>query len=76
MLKGTSHSEATKAKIAASKVGKTFTPEHSAKIADALKGHKKSDAHKLAIREGIKAAKAAKAAALAAVTPVVEIPEV
>lgn len=60
MRKGQSHSEATKAKIAASKTGKTFTPEHSANIAAALKGRKKSAAWKKAISEGIKAARAKK----------------
>ena len=56
MRQGTNHSEATKAKIAAAKVGKTFTPEHSAKISVALKGQKKTAAHRKAISEGIKIA--------------------
>ena len=56
MRKGTKHSEETKAKIAAAKAGKTFTPEHSAAISAALKGQKKSAAHRKAIGEGIKAA--------------------
>lgn len=58
MRKGQSHSEETKAKIAAAKVGKIFTPEHSAKISASLKGQKKSTAHKKAISEGIRAARA------------------
>jgi hypothetical protein len=62
MRKGTCHSEETKAKIAAAKLGKTFTPEHSAAISAALKGQKKSVAHKLAISAGIKAAHANKVA--------------
>jgi hypothetical protein len=60
MKKGQNHSEETKAKISAAKVGKTFTPEHSAAISVALKGHKKSVAHKLAIAKGIRAARANK----------------
>ena len=60
MRKGQVHSEETKAKIAAAKVGKTFTPEHSAKISEALKGHKKTAAHRKAIAAGIKAARANK----------------
>lgn len=55
MRKGQSHSEETKQKIAAAKLGKTFTLEHSAKISAALKGQKKSVAHKKAISEGIRA---------------------
>jgi hypothetical protein len=60
MRKGQVHSEESKAKIAAAKVGKTFTPEHSAKISEALKGHKKTAAHCKAIAAGIKAARANK----------------
>jgi hypothetical protein len=60
MRKGQSHSEETKAKIAAAKLGKIFTPEHSAKISVALKGQKKTAAHKKAISVGIKAARANK----------------
>jgi plasmid stability protein len=60
MRKGTQHSEETKAKIAAAKLGKTFTDEHSQAISAALKGRKKTTAHKLAISEGIKAAHANK----------------
>jgi len=60
MRKGTQHTEETKAKIAAAKVGKTFTPEHSQAISIALKGRKKSAAHKAAISKGIKAAHANK----------------
>jgi hypothetical protein len=56
MRKGTKHSEETKAKIAAAKLGKTFTPEHSAKISAALKGQKKSVAHCNAISKGTKLA--------------------
>lgn len=62
MRKGQRHSEETKAKIAAAKAGKTFTPEHSAAISAALKGQKKSAAHRRAIGEGIKAAHAKKVA--------------
>lgn len=57
MRKGTSHSAATKAKIAAAKVGKMFTAEHSLAISQALKGKKKTEAHKTAISDGIKASK-------------------
>ena len=60
MRKGTKHSEETKLKIAAAKVGKTFTPEHSKAISEALKGQKKTAAHRKAIRAGICAAKANK----------------
>ena len=60
MRKGTQHSEATKAKIAAAKVGKTFTPEHSAAISASLKGQKKTAAHKHAISVGIKLSRANK----------------
>jgi hypothetical protein len=60
MRKGQSHSEEAKAKIAAAKLGKTFTPEHSAAISAALKGQKKTSAHKKAIAAGIKAARANK----------------
>jgi len=60
MRKGQVHSEESKAKIAAAKVGKTFTPEHSAAISEALKGHKKTAAHRKAIAAGIKAARANK----------------
>ena len=60
MRKGTKHSKETKAKIAAAKLGKTFTPEHSAAIGAALKGQKKSAAHRKAIGLGIKAAHAKK----------------
>lgn len=60
MRKGTFHSEETKEKIAAAKLGKTFTPEHSAAISAALKGQKKSAVHKRAISEGIKLAHANK----------------
>jgi len=64
MRKGTSHSEETKVKIAAAKVGKTFTPEHSAAISKALTGQKKTTAHKNAISKGIKLARAKKLASL------------
>lgn len=60
MRKGTQHSLETKTKIAAAKLGKTFTEEHSAAISVALKGRKKTEAHKLAISQGIKAAHALK----------------
>jgi hypothetical protein len=60
MRKGTRHTEETKAKIAAAKVGKTFTAEHSQKISEALKGQKKTAAHRRAISDGIKAARANK----------------
>lgn len=60
MRKGTHHTEETKTKIATTKVGKTFTPEHSAAIGNALRGQKKSAAHRHAIGEGIKAAHARK----------------
>ena len=60
MRKGQLHSEETKAKIAAAKLGKTFTPEHSQKISEALKGQKKSLAHRAAISKGIRAARANK----------------
>jgi hypothetical protein len=56
MRKGTSHSEASKAKIAAAKAGKLFTTEHAQAISVALKGRKKTAAHKAAIAAGIKAA--------------------
>ena len=72
MRKGTKHSEETKAKIAAAKAGKTFTPEHSAAISAALKGQKKSAAHRKAIGEGIKAAHATKVVAAGVVLPVVD----
>lgn len=61
MRKGTSHSPETKAKISAAKVGKLFTDEHSLKISEALKGQKKTAAHRKAIAAGIKAAHEAKA---------------
>lgn len=57
MRKGQSHSEETKAKIAAAKLGKLFTPEHSAAISAALKGREKTTAHKKAISLGIQKAK-------------------
>lgn len=60
MRKGQNHSEETKSRISASKLGTTFTPEHSLAISAALKGRKKSAAHKKAISEGIKAARANK----------------
>lgn len=60
MRKGQAHSEETKAKIAAAKAGKPFTPEHSQAISDALKGRKKTAAHKAAISAGIKASQVAK----------------
>jgi hypothetical protein len=60
MRKGQSHTQESKDKIAATKLGVLFTPEHSKAIADALKGQKKTAAHKAAIRAGIKAAKANK----------------
>ena len=61
MKKGTSHSEETKAKIAATKAGKLFTPEHSKAISDALKGKKKTAKHIEAISAGIKVAQLRKA---------------
>lgn len=64
MRKGQQHSEETKAKIAAAKEGKTFTPEHCAAIAFSLKDKKKTAAHKRAISEGIKAAHALKVGAI------------
>lgn len=60
MRKGTRHTEATKEKIATAKLGKAFTPEHSAAISVALKGQKKTISHKRAISEGIKLAKSRK----------------
>jgi len=60
MKKGQQHSQETKDKIAAAKIGKTFTPEHSAAISLALKGQKKTAAHKKAIAAGIRASKANK----------------
>jgi hypothetical protein len=60
MRKGTHHSEETKAKIATAKVGKTFTPEHAEAIGNALRGRKKSAAHRKAIGLGIKASHANK----------------
>jgi hypothetical protein len=72
MRKGQNHSEETKAKISASKVGITFTPEHSQAISAALKGRKKSAAHKKAIAEGIRAARANREVASVVVDPVTE----
>ena len=60
MRKGQAHSQETKNKIAAAKLGKTFTAEHSARISTALKGQKKSAAHRAAISKGIRAANANK----------------
>lgn len=71
MRLGQSHSEETKLKIAAAKAGKPFTPEHAKAISEALKGRKKSAAHKAAISAGIRASKAAKEV----VIPVVKTPE-
>lgn len=62
MRKGQVHTEETKEKIAAAKLGKTFTPEHSLAISQALKGQKKTAMHKAAIAKGIKLAKAKKMA--------------
>ena len=62
MRKGQSHSEETKAKIRAAKLGKVFTEEHSQAISEALKGRKKTIAHKKAIAAGIRAAHAARKA--------------
>jgi len=58
MKRGQRHSEETKNKISAAKLGKTFTPEHSLAISNSLKGRKKSAQHKLAIAKGIRAARA------------------
>lgn len=57
MKKGTTHSQETKDKIAQAKLNKKFAPEHSAAIALALKGKVKTEEHKQAIRDGIKAAR-------------------
>jgi hypothetical protein len=64
MRKGQAHSEETKAKIAAAKAGIKFTPEHAKAISDALKGRKKTAAHKAAISAGIKAAQVVKDASV------------
>jgi hypothetical protein len=60
MRKGQAHLPETKAKIAATKAGKLFTDEHAKAISEALKGRKKTAAHKAAISAGIKAAQVAK----------------
>lgn len=60
MRKGQSHSPETKAKISASKVGITFTPEHSQAISNSLRGKKKSLAHRKAISLGIQNSRLAK----------------